>query len=232
MTASPPIRIVLADDHPILRSGVRLLLEAQSDLEVVGEAGDLRETLEVTRSQHPDVLILDIEMQGESGIGIIDQARRESPETRVLVLTMHDDREFLRSALASGASGYMVKSSADTDLVAAVRRVHSGHTCVDVHLSEPLVLPPSGRRRAASPGAFELLSARERQVLEAVAYGHTNKEIAERLGIGMKSVATYRARLSTKLGLRSRVELVRYALDHGIIISKREPPGSEPPEDD
>jgi two-component system response regulator NreC len=230
MTPPPTVRVVIADDHPILRAGVRLLLEAQPDLAVVGEAGDLAATRAAAVDLAPDVLLLDIEMRGESGLRIIPEVRRDSPATRILVLTMHDDPEFLRTALALGAAGYLMKSSADTDLVDAIRRVHGGGTCLDPHLTgAPLAPPPprSPRARASSPGTLESLSARERQVLEAVAYGHTNQEIADQLGIGMKSVATYRARLSAKLGLRSRVELVRFALEHGLILTRREPPGGE-----
>jgi DNA-binding NarL/FixJ family response regulator len=210
------IRVLIVDDHAILRSGVRMLLDTEGDIEVVGEAESAETAVERARELSPDVVLLDISMPGGSGIQAIEQVRGVSPGSRVIILTMHDDQAYLRSALASGASGYMVKTGADGELVNAIRTVYRGRSYVDVSLGEASAHPVlAERRRAGTPA--DQLSSRERQVLEFVAYGHTHKEIAARLSVSVKSVETYRARVADKLGLRSRAELVRYALDHGLL---------------
>jgi DNA-binding NarL/FixJ family response regulator len=211
------IRILLADDHAVLRSGLRMLIGSQRDLEVVGEASDGDEAVRKAAVLRPDVALVDITMPGSGGIKAIERIRQAAPATRVLVLTMHDVPAYLRAALAAGATGYVVKRAADSDLLAAIRDVHRGRTVLDPALSARVVQGGVRRRGPASPTATALLSQREREVLELVAQGYTNQQIADHLGLSVKTVETYRARLVEKLGLQSRAELVRYALDSGVF---------------
>jgi two-component system response regulator NreC len=212
------IRILLADDHAVLRTGLRMLISSQRDLEVVGEASDGDEAVRKAAALRPDVALVDISMPGTGGIRAIERIRQAVPTTRVLVLTMHDVPAYLRASLAAGASGYVVKRSADSDLLAAIRDVHRGRTVLDPSLSARVVHGSLRRRGAAEPTTpTALLSQREREVLELVAQGFTNQQIADHLGLSVKTVETYRARLVEKLGLQSRAELVRYALDSGLF---------------
>jgi DNA-binding NarL/FixJ family response regulator len=212
------IRILLADDHAVLRTGLRMLISSQRDLEVVGEASDGDEAVRKATALRPDVALVDLSMPGSGGLKAIERIRHAAPLTRVLVLTMHDVPAYLRASLAAGASGYVVKRSADSDLLAAIREVHRGHTVLDPSL-EDRAAHGSLRRRGGvgSTTPTALLSQREREVLELVAQGFTNQQIADRLGLSVKTVETYRARLVDKLGLQSRAELVRYALDSGVL---------------
>jgi two-component system response regulator NreC len=215
MTAPRRIRILLADDHTVLRSGLRALLSAQADLEVAGEAADGGEALRLAQTLKPDVVVMDIGMPGVSGIDATARIRRELPSTKVLILSMHDDQGYLRQALRAGASGYVLKKAADTELLAAIRAAARGEVFLDPSLAkgfvEDIVLP-----KAQEPD-IPMLSDREREVLHLLARGHTNQQVADRLCIGVKSVETYKARLMEKLGLKGRAELVRYALTHGLL---------------
>ena len=215
MTAPRRIRILLADDHTVLRSGLRALLSAQADLEVAGEAADGGEALRLAQTIKPDVVVMDIGMPGVSGIDATARIRRELPATKVLILSMHDDQGYLRQALRAGASGYVLKKAADTELLAAIRAAARGEVFLDPSLAkgfvEDVVLP-----KAQEPD-IPMLSDREREVLHLLARGHTNQQVADRLCIGVKSVETYKARLMEKLGLKGRAELVRYALTHGLL---------------
>jgi two-component system response regulator NreC len=214
------ITLILADDHSILRAGLRSLLSAQPDMEVLAEAGTVAELVQAAEAHRPDVVLLDLSMPDGGGLRAIDAVRGKSAQTRFLVLTMHDDPLHVRSALASGVSGYVLKSAAISDLGVAIRAVHRGRLYLDVILQSSggtnllsLSLPTqvaSGRGRAAS------LSKRERQVLKRLALGHTYRSISEELHLSQKSVETYRTRLADKLGIRSRAGLVRYALDIGL----------------
>jgi DNA-binding NarL/FixJ family response regulator len=196
-----------------------MLISSQRDLEVVGEASDGDEAVRKAVALRPDVALVDISMPGAGGIKTIERIRQAVPTTRVLVLTMHDVPAYLRASLAAGASGYVVKRSADSDLLAAIRDVHRGRTVLDPSLSARVVHGSLRRRGAAAPATSTaaLLSQREREVLELVAQGFTNQQIADHLGLSVKTVETYRARLVEKLGLQSRAELVRYALDSGLF---------------
>ena len=212
------IRIVIADDHAILRAGLRSLLSAQADMEVVAEAVDGEDAVAKTLASSPDVVLLDLSMPKEGGLGALQRIRKQQPATRVLVLTMHDDAAYLKSVLEAGGSGYLVKRAADTELLAAIRAVSKGKPYVDVSLGSGMlqrVLTEETVADTAPP--VSVLSERERQVLELVAMGHTHKEIAKNLCVSVKTVETYRLRLSEKLGLRSRAELVRYALSLGLL---------------
>ena len=219
------IRILLADDHAVLRAGLRALIDAQPDMRVVAEAGDGVEALRQAQDTHPDVAIVDISMPELSGIDAIERLRRRSAGTRVLILTMHDDVAYARAALAAGASGHIVKDVEGAELLTAIRAVHRGRTVV--HLTREAgtttttaVAPEEPTPRPVGP---DVLSERERQVLTLVAQGHTNREVADRLSLSVKTVETYRARLSEKLGLRTRAELFRVAMRASLL------PASDPP---
>lgn len=206
-------RVLLADDHAILRAGLAMLVRAQPDLEVVAEAADGIEALEKIRRTKPDVVILDLTMPRMSGFDALREIVRDHPDTKVLVLTMHDDPAYGRSLLAAGALGYVTKRAADRELLTAIRAVREGRQFVDVTQAEDM-LPRSAAR---VPLSRELLSQRERQVLVLLARGHTHQEVADRLALSIKTVETYLSRLTSKLGLHRRAELVRYALETGIL---------------
>jgi two-component system response regulator NreC len=213
------VRILLADDHAMVRHGLRLAIDAEPDLEVAGEASTAAEAIAMVGKTRPDVLLLDITMPGGGGIGALEQIRKANPATRVLILTGHEDPEYLRVALVSGAAGFILKNAAGGELLSAIRTVHQGRTYVDPTLAGTAlraVLNAAGRGGEEGPGA--LLSPREIEVLRQLALGHTNKEVANRLSVSIKSVETYRARLSEKLGLSGRAELVRYALENGLVV--------------
>jgi DNA-binding NarL/FixJ family response regulator len=214
------INVLLTDDHAVLRAGLRLLINAQPDMRVVGEAADCPRALEMVRTLRPDVLTLDLTMPGGGSIKLIEQLRHECPRTRVLVLTMHDDPAYLRAVMAAGGAGYVVKTAADAELLNAIRAVCDGRIVVDLKLPKPAASPSVGRD--AGPGTtratgFASLSAREREVLTLLVQGHTNQEIAARLFLSVKTIETYRARIADKLGLRTRADLVRYALAIGLL---------------
>lgn len=214
------IRVLLADDHAILRAGLRMLISSQPDLQVVGEAADCHEALEQVRLLQPDVLTLDLTMPGGSSIKLIERLQQECPQVRVLVLTMHDDPAYLRAVMAAGGAGYVVKVVADTQLLSAIRAVHQGRIVVDVNLPQKTAPPRSDEIAGpASPrsAGFASLSTREQEVLPLLAQGHTNQEIANRLFLSVKTIETYRARIVEKLGLRSRADLVRYAIEIGLL---------------
>ncbi|MEI8188869.1 MAG: response regulator transcription factor [candidate division NC10 bacterium] len=215
MTPPHRIRILLADDHAVLRAGLRVLLSAQADLEVVGEAAEGAEALRLARSLKPDVVVMDIGMPGVSGIDATARIRRELPSTKVLILSMHDDQGYLRQALRAGSSGYVLKKAADTELLAAIRAAVRGGIFLDPSLARGLVEDVIQPKVHASEAPA--LSEREREVLRLLAHGHTNQQVADRLCIGVKSVETYKSRLMEKLGLKGRAELVRYALTHGLL---------------
>lgn len=206
------IRILLADDHNVLRTGLKFLLNAQNDMAVVGEAATGREALRLARELLPDVLILDITMPEVDGLEVLKQLKREVPALRVLILTMHEEEGYLCRALELGAAGYCPKSAADAELISAIRAVMRGN--VYIHPSHTQVLLNGMLKRSETVGGAlpAALSEREYQVLRLVALGHTNQEIAQQLALSVKSVESYRARGMEKLGLTSRAALVRYAI--------------------
>jgi len=215
MTGAKRIRILLADDHAVLRAGLRALLAAQDDLEVVGEASDGAEAIRLCQTLRPDVVVMDIGMPGVSGIDATARIKRDLPGTKVLILSMHDDRGYLRQVLRVGASGYVLKKAADTELLAAIRAAARGEVFLDPTLAKALVDEVMEPKTAG--GEAPALSDREREVLRLLAHGHTNQQVADRLCISVKSVETYKARLMEKLGLKGRAELVRHALQHGLL---------------
>lgn len=225
----PKIRVLLADDHAMLRSGLRLLVNQQPDMEVVGEAGTFSDAVRMTEIAKPDVVTLDLTMPDGQGIEWIERVSAAHPATRVLVLTMHDDPAYLRAALQAGASGFVVKKAADSELLGAIRAVHAGRVFVDLdaHGARASAALTSAKTssEAGSPRDGDLLSDRERTVLERLAQGHTNQSIADQLQVSVKTVESYRARLLRKLGLRSRADLVRYAMQTGLLT----PQSPQPP---
>lgn len=204
------IRLLLADDHAILRAGLRMLLDAQPDMVVVAEASDGLEAVRRAHETRPDVAVIDLTMPGLSGVETLERLHRELPATRLLVLTMHDDPAYARVAQAAGACGHVIKDSESSELLAAIRAVHRGRLFMQVS-GDAGSAAPEGSTRAPA------LSQRERQVLEMLARGHTNREIADRLSLSTKTVETHRSRLGDKLGLHTRAELVRLAHDLGLI---------------
>ncbi len=209
------IRVLIADDHAVLRAGLRLLLNAQPDMEVVGEAGDSQEAVCKARDLRPDVITLDLNMPGGGSIKKIERLRQECPQTRVLVLTMHDDLAYLRAVLAAGGAGYVVKKAADTELMTAIRAVAAGRTFVDLSLTRGQ-LPTDLNNSSDRPGTAGL-SRRERQVLASLGQGQTCQAIADGLSLSVKTVETYRARIAEKLGLKTRADFVRYAAETGLL---------------
>jgi two-component system response regulator NreC len=211
------IRIVLIDDHAVVRSGLSLLLDAEEDIEVVGEGGSAKDAVFRARALKPDVMLLDVIMPGESGIDVLPKVLKESPETRVLVLSMQDDPSYVREAFAAGASGYVLKEAVDEEVVAAVREIANGGRYVHPTLGARMVAAEAQERAATEA---DPLSEREREVLRLLALGHTNQEIAENLYISVRTAESHRAHIMRKLRLTTRAELVRYALSHGLLTEE------------
>jgi two-component system response regulator NreC len=208
------IKVVLVDDHAVVRSGLRLLLEAQDDVEVVGEAGNAKDAIFRARALQPDVILLDVVMPGESGIEVLPKLLKESPKTKVLVLSMQDDPSYVREAFAAGAHGYVLKEAADEEVVSAVREIADGAHYVHPALGARMVVADAQERAATEA---DPLSEREREVLRLLALGHTNQEIADGLYISVRTAESHRAHIMQKLRLTTRAELVRYALSHRLL---------------
>lgn len=219
---SAPIRIFLADDHAVLRAGLKALLNAEPDMEVVGETGGQKDCADTIVSSNPDVLLLDINMPCCNGLDILDTLRERIPHCRILMLTMHDDAGYLRRVLAAGGAGYVLKQAADTELLTAIRTVYNGGVFLHPEHTK-ILLEDSLAHTASTPSTDPLgrLSDREEEVLRLVALGHTNKEIAEILFLSVKTVETYKARLMEKLNLKSRAALVRFALKQGLLDEEK-----------
>lgn len=207
--------ILLVDDHAVLRAGLRLLLDGQPDLRVIGEAEDVRTAVAQATTLQPDLILLDLSLTGSSGLAAIPALRAVAPHSRILVLTMHDDEGYVRQALAAGANGYVLKRAADAELIAAIRAVLRGELYIHPALTRQLLENLLPQTPALNP--WESLSEREREVLLLVARGYTAAEIAEQLSLSPKTVETYRTRGMEKLGLRSRAALVQYALNHNLL---------------
>ena len=211
-----PITIVIADDHEVVRAGLRRLLESQSELEVVGEAADGESACEVVRSLRPDVLIVDLSMPKMSGTQTTERLRREAPEVKVVVFTVHEEPSYVEALLQAGARGYVLKRSPPKALVKAVLEVAAGNTYVDTALGHSLLSLVRDRSSEDVPPAVQL-SPRERDVLVRIARGYSNKEIAAAMRLSVKTVETYKARFAAKLDLRSRVAIVRFAARQGWL---------------
>jgi two-component system, NarL family, response regulator NreC len=210
------IRILLIDDHAVLRAGLRLLLDSEPDMQVIGDAGDMASALSLTERLQPDLILLDLTLPGIGGLAALPLLRKAAPAARILILTMHDDEGYVKQALRAGAAGYALKKAADSELLSAVRAVMRGEVYVHPALTRSLLedlLPNS----AESGDPWETLSDREREVLIQVARGHTSAEIGVKLSLSPKTVETYRMRGMEKLGLRSRAALVQFVLAHNLL---------------
>jgi two-component system response regulator NreC len=208
------VRVLIVDDHAVVRSGIRLLLAAEEDIEPVGEAGSVREAIFQARALEPDLVLLDIVMPDGSGLDAVPQLLHEHPELKILVLSMQDDPQYVRQAFAAGASGYVLKEAADVEVVGAIREVARGGRYVHPELGARLVAAEAAERRRAEE---DPLSEREREVLRLLALGHTNQEISKQLYISVRTAETHRAHIMQKLRLQTRAELVRYALEQGLL---------------
>ncbi len=208
------IRLLIVDDHQLVRSGLRRLLEGEEDMTVEDEAGTADDGVRLARLHKPDVILLDVVMPGGSGLDAIPEIREAAPEARILTVSMQDDPSYVRQAFASGASGYVLKEAADDELLAAVREVAAGGSYVDPQLGARLAAADAA---AFSEAAADPLTDREHEVLRLLALGHTNQEIAEMLYLSVRTAETHRARIMQKLRLSTRAELVRYAIDHGVL---------------
>ena len=208
------ITVLIVDDHAVVRSGLRRVLEAEDDIKVVGEAGDMRAAVFEARAQKPDVVLMDVVMPGASGIEATPAVLKEVPDAKVLVLSMQDDPRYVREAFEAGASGYVLKEAADAEVVDAIREVADGGRYVHPSLGARLVAADAEERARADA---DPLSDREREVLRLLALGHTNQEIAKMLYLSVRTVETHRAHIMQKLRLTTRAELVRYAIDSGLL---------------
>jgi len=209
------IRVLVVDDHAVVRAGLRLLLDGQEDIETVGEAGDAREALFEARATQPDVVLMDVMLgAGKSGIDATPEMLQEAPDSKVLILSMQDDPRYVREAFAAGASGYLLKEAADTELVTAVREVAAGGRYVHPALGARIATADAEAERSA---AEDPLSEREREVLRLLALGHTNQEIAKMLFVSVRTAETHRAHIMQKLRISTRAELVRYAISRGVL---------------
>ena len=212
------IRVLVVDDHALVRSGLRRLLDAEADITVENEAGSAEEAVRMARMDKPDVVLLDITMPGRSGLEVAGEIKRAAPDAAILVLSMHDDSTYVREAFAQGATGYLLKEAADEELLTAVREVAAGHQYVHPMLgarlasAESLVDIQAAKLAAANP-----LSERETEVLGLLAAGHTNQQIAKTLFISVRTAETHRAHIMQKLHLTTRAQLVHYALQHGLL---------------
>ena len=209
------IRILLADDHSIVRDGLRRIVEEDGAMEVVAEAADGKEAIQKVAATRPDVAVVDISMPGFDGLEVVSRLKDSHPNLPVLILTMHEEAQYVVRAIEAGAMGYLTKQSAPEQLVTAIRRIYEGHRYITDEATEALALRIAKGARAKTP--LDSLSMRELQVLRRLGMGHTNREIASAYSISIKTVDTYRARLLKKLDLRNNAELIRFAIQNNLI---------------
>ncbi len=213
-----PIRILIADDHAVFRTGLKAMLEKESDLRVVGESGDGFATVEAAPSLEIDVLLLDISMPNLSGAKVAEMVLKKRPNLAIVILTMHEDEYYLREFLKIGVRGFVLKKSTGTDLLKAIRAAYDGEQFVDPLLAGQVISTYVGAPPGKKTGSRQdLLTPREREVCILLAYGHTNGEIAEKLIISERTVESHRSHLMSKLNLKTRAELVRFAIDNGLL---------------
>ncbi len=212
------IPVLVADDHAVVRDGLKAILEAQADMRVVGLAADGREAVTLAAELKPEVVVMDISMPDMNGVEAARKIHAARPETRIVMLSMHSDAEHVYRALEAGATGYLLKNSAGAELVAAVRAVHAGRRYLSEKINEMVVAGYLGEKRAASP--LESLSKRERDILQLLVDGKNNREAAEQLHISVKTVETYRSRMLQKLGITNFSDLVKFAMTHGLTQAK------------
>ncbi len=212
------IRVLVVDDHTIVREGVRLLLEAQADIEVIGEAADGQEALKLVRQFHPDLVVMDIQMPNLNGLEATRAIKQELPRIQILALTMYESDDYFFQVLNAGASGYVLKKAASADLLTAIRAVHSGDVFLYPSVARRLVSDYLGRVKSGEEKkSYDGLTVREREVLKLIAEGHTNQVIAEKLVISPSTVQTHRTRIMQRLNLHSRAELIQYAMRKGLL---------------
>jgi two-component system, NarL family, response regulator NreC len=214
------VHILIADDHGVLRGGLRVLLNEQPDWQVVGEASDGTQALRLTEELHPDLLLLDISMPGVDGIEVTRLLKQRMPQLQILILTVHEDQEMLREAVRAGASGYVIKRAAQSELISAINAVLRGDLYVHPAMTRGLLgsaVTPGPAPAAVDDANLDLLTRREMQVLSLIAQGYTNQQIAEDLVVSVRTVESHRANIMTKLGLHNRAELVQYAMTHGFL---------------
>ena len=214
-------RVLLAEDHTIVRKGLRSLLDKETGIEVVGEAEDGREAIVKAEELHPDVVVMDIAMPGLNGLEATRQIKKRFPDMKIIILTMHANEEYILQSLKAGASGYLVKKSAPAELISAINAVHKGNSFLSPSISRTVIDEYIRRSKEISEGeeGFEQLTVREREVLQLIAEGRKTREIAELLYISIKTVETHRAHIMNKLDIHSTAELTRYAIRKGIISS-------------
>jgi DNA-binding NarL/FixJ family response regulator len=211
------IRVIIADDHGILREGIRALVSLSSDVEVVAEVADGRAAVDACKALDPDVVLMDIAMPGLGGLEATLELKREHPRTKVLVLTQYEDREYVRRFLKAGVSGFVLKKAAGSALIDAIRAVHGGGLVLDPQVAREAMEELGKPEQTSGQDPYETLTDREKQVLKLVAEGHSNKEVAEVLGISVKTAMTHREHVMEKLDLHNRTDLVRFALKRGVI---------------
>jgi DNA-binding NarL/FixJ family response regulator len=213
------IRVLIADDHAILREGLRALLSTTADIDVIGEAADGREAIERVRALRPDVVIMDAAMPGLGGLEATLELRRTDPDIKIVVLTQYEDREYIRRFLQAGVSGYLLKKSAGKELASAIRAASRGGLVLDPEVAKEALREPAPQTGPGAGGSsrYDALTDREKQVLKLVAEGRSNKEVAELLDISVKTAMSHREHIMEKLGLHSRTELIKFALREGVI---------------
>jgi len=214
------IRVLIADDHAIMREGIRALLARADDIEVVGEAADGGEAIAACRRLDPDVVLMDVAMPGLGGLEATLEIRRERPRTKVLVLTQYEDREYIRRFLGAGVAGYVLKRASASDLTSAIRAAHRGGLVLDPTVAREAVAEARRGSAATTPDPYETLTDREKQVLRLIAEGRSNKETAQLLGISVKTAMSHREHVMEKLDLHSRTDLIKFALRRGVITDE------------
>jgi two-component system response regulator NreC len=210
------IRVLIADDHSMIRTGLRALLKSDPEVAVVGEAGDGRETIRCVEELAPDVVLLDIGMPGENGIEVARRLKGSFPQVRVLFLTMHEDPDLMREAIQAGAAGYVIKRAEDLEILNAIHAAYRGDLYVHPAMTRAFLEGGTGERKPSSPGGLPI-TRREVDILRLIARGNTNRQIAEALGLSIRTVESHRGNLMGKLGAKSRVELVAYAQEQGLL---------------
>ena len=223
MNTTRTTTIVLADDHRIVRQGLHALLKAEPDFSIIGEAGDGLEALALVKRLNPDVIVLDLMMPGLNGLEVARQISKQVQHTKIIILSMYDDEGFVLEALSNGASAYVLKDAGSNDLIQAVREVCGGHRYLSPPLSDRAIEVYEQLTKAKTMDKYETLTTREREVLHLSAEGHTNSEIASRLGISVRTAETHRSKVMHKLGVHTQADLTRYALQRGIIPMEKTP---------
>lgn len=213
------IKVLIVDDHAIVRTGLRALINGEQDMEVVGEATNGEEAILLSRAVEPDVIVLDLSMPGLDGIQAARKIKHENAAVRILILTVHEDEALLREAIRAGASGYILKHAAENELISAIHAVLMDELYVHPKMIRTLLAKPEGQKPAAIP-PDEVLTPREMEILLRIVQGYTNRQIAEELSLSIRTVEGHRSNLTEKLGLHSRVELVRYAREHGLTNTR------------